>query len=421
MRKQSRKECFLGVHFDFHAMPGEPVAEIYKPEVVAKMLDAVKPDYVQCDTKGHEGLSSYPTKVGIQAEPINHDVLRMWRDLTAERGIRLYAHHSGLYDRAVLKKYPQWAAVDKYGVASEDFISVFSPYADEFMIPQILELCDDYQIDGAWIDGECWGAKADYGPYAAAKYLEQTGKEPPRPEEDQEEYEEFCRQGFRDYVKHYIQVIKDKRPHFEITSNWIYSAYMPEAPQFEPDFISGDYATTNSVESARMNGRCIATRDMTWDLIAWGHNAIPCSWKTRNRTTKEYVQYCQEAAQVISMGGGFQFFNIMYGFGGVVQEWAIPMWEKVAEFCREREAVCHGAKLYPEVGIVYTNIKGQTQDGSLYDLNYTGIGPMCAWVKALCDNQVPAGILYECQLDGDLSAYKAIVVPSSENLEKESV
>ena len=123
--KKERKDLFFGVHFDFHAMPGEVVGEVYEPRVVAKMLDAVKPDYVQCDTKGHAGISSYPTKVGTPAGRIEHDVLRMWRELTKERGIRLYAHHSGLYDMAVLEQHPDWGAVDKEGNVSTDFISVF--------------------------------------------------------------------------------------------------------------------------------------------------------------------------------------------------------------------------------------------------------------------------------------------------------
>lgn len=421
MIKKSRKECFFGVHFDFHAMPGETVGEVYQPDVVAKMLDEVKPDFVQCDTKGHAGLSSYPTKVGNQADKIAHDVLRMWRDLTKERGIRLYAHHSGLFDRAVLQQHPDWGAMSKNGEVSTDFISVFSPYVDEILIPQLLELCEEYEMDGAWVDGECWGAKADYGPYAAGKYLKETGKKPPVGEEDHEEYEEFCRQGFLDYVRHYIEVIKEKHPHFEITSNWIYSAYMPEEPQFELEFLSGDYASANSVESARYNGRCLAARGMTWDLMAWGQNAVPGGWMTRNRTTKEYAQYCQEAAQIIAMGGGFQFFNIMYGYGGTVQEWAIPMWAKVAAFCREREAVCHGAKLYPEVAVVYTNRKGGSANGGLYNQSeYSCFKPLCTWISALSNNQISSEVLYEYQLKKELSKYKVIVLPSSENLEAES-
>lgn len=29
------------------------------------MLREVKPDYVQCDCKGHPGVAGYPTKVGL--------------------------------------------------------------------------------------------------------------------------------------------------------------------------------------------------------------------------------------------------------------------------------------------------------------------------------------------------------------------
>ena len=98
-----RENAFFGVHFDFHALHGQTVGEDFRPDVVAKMLDEVKPDFVQCDTKGHEGLSSYATKIGTQADEIKHDVVGMWRALTRERNIPLYAHHSGLYEITVAK------------------------------------------------------------------------------------------------------------------------------------------------------------------------------------------------------------------------------------------------------------------------------------------------------------------------------
>ena len=82
-----RKDCFLGIHFDFHAMSGETVAHHFDPDVFREMLDRVNPDFLQFDTKGHPGLSSYPTKVGTQAKRIEHDVLRFLREETRERDI----------------------------------------------------------------------------------------------------------------------------------------------------------------------------------------------------------------------------------------------------------------------------------------------------------------------------------------------
>ncbi len=92
MVSKKRKDCFLGIHFDFHAMPGEEVPAIYCPELYGAMLDAVHPDYIQCDTKGHPGLSSYPTKVGNRAKIKDGiDILRMMRDATAK------TRHSALW------------------------------------------------------------------------------------------------------------------------------------------------------------------------------------------------------------------------------------------------------------------------------------------------------------------------------------
>ena len=139
MRKK-RAESFFGIHFDFHAMPGQIVAEDFRPDLIERLLDGAKPDFVQCDTKGHAGLSSYPTDVGNRADEIREDHLAMWRRLTAERDIALYAHHSGLFDFKIAEQHPDWAVVSEKGERSPSYLSPFSPYADEILIPQIKEL-----------------------------------------------------------------------------------------------------------------------------------------------------------------------------------------------------------------------------------------------------------------------------------------
>ena len=191
-----RTDSFLGIHFDFHAMEGETVARYFCPESFTEMLDRVKPDYLQFDTKGHPGLSSYPTKAGTQAKEIKVDILRFLREETKKRDIALYAHHSGLYDIHVAKTHPEWAVVNADGTINEEFISPFSPYADKVLLPQLKELALDYQLDGAWIDGECWGAMVDYSDNAQKAYLNKYGILPPSPDSNNyEEYREFCRQG----------------------------------------------------------------------------------------------------------------------------------------------------------------------------------------------------------------------------------
>ncbi len=414
---KKRAESFFGMHFDFHAKPGEIVGADPRPDVIEKMLDLVAPDYIQCDTKGHHGLSSYPTKVGNQADIIQSDILKMWRELTAKRGIALYGHHSGLFDIKALQIHPSWAVVDENGVASKEYASVFGPYVDEQLIPQILELAEEYHLDGVWVDGECWGAKLDYSVHAINAYLHKTGKEPPKKHEaDFEEYKEFCRQGFRDYVRHYVSAVKEKAPDFQITSNWMYSAYMPERPDVLIDFISGDYASKLSYYNVRWNARCIANQGRPWDLMAWGHNC-EASFTIDDRNTKEATQLCQEAAVVLALGGGFQFFNIQYRGGSTIQEWAIPSWKEVERFVRARELFCRDAVQVPQIGILYAGLEFENQDAPLYSTNNIVLNAVKGLVQAVQDSQQSSEILMQHHLfDRDLSRYGLIIIGKTSKL-----
>ncbi|MBQ4110422.1 MAG: alpha-L-fucosidase [Clostridia bacterium] len=415
MRKR-RVDSYFGIHFDFHANEGETVARVYRPDIVANLLDRVKPDFVQCDTKGHAGLSSYPTKAGTPAFEIKEDVLKMWRELTKKRDIALYAHHSGLYDRKVVENHPDWAVKNENGEINPEYISPFSPYADEILIPQLKEIALNYELDGAWIDGDCWVVSVDYSDYAVNKYFEETGKKPPvKGDSDYEDYRDFCKKGFHDYVRHYLDEMKKIAPDFQITSNWIFSAHMPVKPDVDVEFLSGDYDNANSVASARHHGRCVANKNLPWDLLAWGQNARPGAWTTRNRSTKEYIQYCQEASEIIAMGGAFEFFNIMYGSGGCVQEWAIPIWEKVAEFVREREDVCFKSSPVKEIAVLFPEEKTPHDVDRLYILKYNGFKSLCSWIDAIQNTQYSCNVINEYMVhENELDNFKVLVVPNSD-------
>lgn len=92
-----RADSFLGVHLDFHAQATDHhIGQNTTPEMVHAILDMIQPDYIQIDCKGHPGYSSYPTKVGNHAGSFVGDPLRVWREVTAQRGVALYMHYSGI-------------------------------------------------------------------------------------------------------------------------------------------------------------------------------------------------------------------------------------------------------------------------------------------------------------------------------------
>jgi len=174
-----RRDAFFGLHFDLH--PNETDTALgadVTEEMVGRLLDRVRPDYVQYDCKGHAGWAGYPTKVGWAAPGIKKDSLSIWRKATRERGVGLYIHYSGVWDSRAIAEHPDWARIDEKGNRDPNNTSVFGPYIDELLVPQLKEVTAAYDLDGLWVDGECWAAQLDYSPRALAAWKKETSPLP---------------------------------------------------------------------------------------------------------------------------------------------------------------------------------------------------------------------------------------------------
>jgi hypothetical protein len=419
-----RSESFFGVHFDFHANADcTGIGGSLRPETLDKMLREIAPDYVQCDCKGHPGLSSYPTRVGHAAPGIIRDPLRTWHQVTARRGVGLYMHYSGVWDTAAITAHPDWARVDEKGKRDPNNTSVFGAYVDELLIPQLKELRDDYGVDGVWVDGECWATCQDYGKDVLAAFRRATGirKIPRRPEDAHFiEFTEFCREGFRNYLRRYVDALHAHDRDFEIASNWAFTSFMPEPVSADVDFISGDYPLIDSVRAARLEARCMMRQGKPWDLMAWSFSS---RWGERGASTKSVVQLQQEAAIVLALGGGFQVY-CKQKRDGSIEEWPMKVVAEVARFCRARQTVCHRAEAVPQIALLLSS-------ASFYKSSKRLFGPWTSKINsedgiydalrgtldALLDGQHAVEVLIEHQLVGRMDDYPLIVVPEWSYLE----
>lgn len=421
MRK--RKDSFFGLHYDFHAGKNSLGLGNCDEALIDEMLAKVRPDFVQCDSKGHPGISSYPTKVGNPAPEMKGDLLKTWRKLTKKHDIALYAHHSGVWDSEAIAKNPDWAVVDENGNPSENITSVFGPYVDNLLIPQLIEIANDYGLDGAWVDGECWATDPDYSHYAVDLYKSMYGKEPPRKEDpDYGEYLDFCRDGFLKYVDRYMKEVHKVAPDFQLISNWLYTMYVVKNPEVDMDSISGDYDPNNSVNTARVDGRAIMSQQKPWDLMAWGFGRNGDSFF--NKTT---VQLFQEAAAVIMLGGGFQVYNPQVGestfeegcvTAGSIQNFVVPGLVDLAKFCRAREDICFKATPVHQIGIVYSEKGHNSGHDSLFHLGGLHYSSVKGTTLAVADCGVPVEILMTHHVvDRDISDFGLIIVPELKEIE----
>jgi hypothetical protein len=412
-KRLTRQESFLGIHFDFHA--GPDCTEIGKnttPEMVENIIDLVHPDYLQIDCKGHRGLCSYPTKVGNPAPGFVGDPLRVWREVTARRGVALFMHYSGVWDSEAIIQHPDWAVINANGTTNANATSFFGPYADRLLIPQLRELAGAYGVDGAWVDGECWASMPDYGQAALAAFRAATGitDVPRKPGEPHWfEFLEFNRDAFRDYLRRYIVEAKKTCPDAQLCSNWAFTDHMPEPVCAPVDFLSGDYSPEDSVNSARLSARYLARQGKPWDLMAWSFTKP----RPGGPTQKTAPQLEREAAVVLALGGGFEAYHKQKRDGSIHPE-QMPVMAEVAKFCRERQSICHHAVQVPQVALLYSTASHYREINGLFSRDLSRIS---GTLQALLESQQSVELLGEHHLTGRMGDYPLIIVPECGYLE----
>ena len=348
-----RKDAFFGIHLDFHCGLNDRVGANTTDEMVNRFLDAVDPDFIQIDCKGHPGVSSYPTKVGNPCPDITGDPLRVWRRVTAERGVALYMHYSGVWDSRAIALHPEWACVGADGSRNPNMTSPFGGYVDELMIPQLKELALDYGVDGVWVDGECWAAAPDYGDAAVEAFKKTTGLDAVPKSKDEPNWDvwmNFHRDAFRHRLRHWVDALREAAPDFEIASNWAFTDHMPEPVSADVNFISGDFTPSNSVNDVRQTARFIASQNRPWDLMAWSF-AHKVEEPKGPWYPKGTPQLMREAACVLSQGGGFQNYYPQNRDGSVDIERVSQMGE-IGRFCRARQPFCFRSKPVPQVFLI---------------------------------------------------------------------
>ncbi|MBQ3927578.1 MAG: hypothetical protein II710_02920 [Clostridia bacterium] len=414
MRKR-RADSFFGLHFDFHASPSgnpEPIGLRLDAEEIREICRTIRPDFIQIDCKGHPGWASYPSKIGNAMPAFRGDPLRVWRDVTEQEGVALYMHYSGVFDMKYCAEHPEDAMLHADGKRDACATSRMGRYDDDVMIPQLLELSEVYHVDGAWIDGECWGSFPDYDPRVIKAFEDETGIElkgslpSDRNDPNYDAFIEFNRELFRRHVRRYVDAVHQVNPDFQIASNWAFTDHMPEPVTANVDFLSGDFDPTDSVNSARYAGRAIALQGRPWDLM---------SWNFRNNfgaqpgfIDKHPCQIFQEAATVISLGGGYQDY-IQQHKDGSPRMAEIRKLKDLPAFIRARQPYCQGGRLHHEVAMLMATYDRHANADNLY--GRTGIERLKGLTALICDSRQSLEIISEEKMFEYGKEIPVIVIP----------
>lgn len=411
---KTRKESFFGIHCDFHAKPSksDTIGATLREEEIREICQTLKPDFVQIDCKGHPGWASYPSEVGNAIPHFVGDPLALWRRVTREEGVALYLHYSGIYDIKYTTEHPAECVLKADGTLDIGSARLDGKYVDELLIPQLCEIAQKYEVDGFWVDGDCWRAAPDYHPETLAAFEQATGidlegKIPATAADPYYfEYIEYHRELYRNYLRHYVDTLHAKFPKLQITSNWAFSDHMPEPITANVDYLSGDFNSSNSFHSARYAGRALAQQNHPWDLMSWNFRIKACDRATC--VTKHSAQMLQEAASVLVLGGAYQNY-VMQNPDGSPQIHELRNLKELSEFVRARKDYCFRGTMVHQAAILLSTYDRAREMARLYSRN--GYRKIMGLTSLLADIGQSVELVGEHTLAGHCRDYKMIVVP----------
>lgn len=407
----------FGLHFDFHAGPSDTLIGSTLSEAdIHEICSLYHPDFIQVDSKGHPGWTSFPSQLGNSVPGIKGNPLAVWRKVTADEGVELYVHYSGVYDAKWCTEHPEDALMRSDGSRSKEYTRPNGAYVDKLLIPQLKEIAS-FGVDGIWIDGDCWATNIDYDPATVAAFEKETGidlggKLPVSPDDpNMAAYADYIRELFCRYVRHYVDAVHEEYPDFKIASNWAFTEHMPIPVCADVQFISGDLPWSDCVYWGRYSARSAAMQNVPWDMMAWAFRAFSGEpW-----TFKNPVQLMQEGADVISLGGGFQIYVPQLRDGSPRME-ELRRLAPVADFINARIPWTFGGHPRPQVALLMSTEQRLAQQ------NATLNGGGAVWgrvghelimpvLSALTDAGHSTTLVSEADFD-HLQDYPVVVVPN---------
>jgi hypothetical protein len=372
------------------------------------------------DAKDPDGRALYPTEVGTAVPRLARDPLRIWRDVTAARGVALYVRFPGIADPEAVRRHTSWARIRPDGKRDRRRVSIFGPYLDGLLLPQLEELAERYNLDGICVDGEVTALEPDYAAEVRRAFRKETGvrRLPTKPTQKHwPAFAAFCREAFRGHLRRWVDEIHVRAPDIEVAGGGAFTHLMPEAVTADVDYLTAAVPTVDSVNGIRLIGRCLQHQDKPWDLRLAG-----CRRRSDQvcASTKSAEQLKQEAAVALALGGGIAV-AFLQKRDGSVYDWQTDLMVEVADFCRRRRPHCHRADPVPQVALLYSGRGYYARGPNLMRPEEGQLAPVRGLLRTLLGLHYAVEVTMPHHLAGRFDAYPLIIVPEWPDLEPDLV
>jgi hypothetical protein len=243
---------FRQIHLDFHTPPAVPsVGEAFKAAEFAEILKDAAVNSITIFAKCNQGMSYYPTKVGVMHPHLKFDLLGEMVESCHKHGIRTVIYISTMYDQYMWERHGDWRVLGAEGHEDGLFretgplkaqlgkVCLNTQYVD-YVAAQAEEVLKNYDADGIFYDNYLYPYAGCFGASCMLD-REKLGLHSTRVEDTHEHSQIVMIRG----MKRLYKLAHGLRPEAEIYFNG------PISFSSDPAFVRSiiPYYTHNEIES----------------------------------------------------------------------------------------------------------------------------------------------------------------------------
>jgi hypothetical protein len=338
-------------HPDFHVPAEVEVGVGFDGCSYARRLKRAGADAVAFFAKCHYGHAYYHTRVGHPHPRLAKDMLAdVVRGCRAE-GLGVIAYYSVFLDTAAVLRNPDWllkACSDftiQNGFDSGRFLQVCvnSPYADQLLIPQSIEVVTNYDVDELIYD-----TMTMFKPCCCATCERLFGGPIPQSAADARwpDYVRWYRDCYEKFFAKVAAQVHAANPKVAILFNWEWGTRTPVLPPPHITRLAADLIPTGTVASAIC--RYFAGTGYPFDYMTGRFLHGLGNWNNAPGPTIKYTAAC-----TVANGGGFYIIDRQLP-NGDLEERGYAMMRDVFGFIQERRAVLEGTVHVPEIAVLHS-------------------------------------------------------------------
>jgi hypothetical protein len=343
-----REVLLCKCHPDFH-LPGDVTVGIeFDGLEYAKKAKASGVDSLVLFAKCHYGFSYYHTKIGTIHPGLVKDMMGEFVAGCKQEGLNATCYYSVFLDTAAVSKHPDWilrpSSVDADDMFAQKYLPVCvnSPYLDEMLIPQTLELLNNYEVDEIFFD-----TMADFIPCYCENCVRLFGKQIPGPQDEKwPEYVNWYNGQYQYFFDKILQTAHDVKPDVSIVINWKWSATLPETPVKHVKHLVGDLFTSGAVAS--YFSHYWAGTGYPFDYMCGRFLHGLGDWSNNTPETLKCA-----AASTIANGGSFYLIDRQLPDGSL-EERSYAIMKDVFGFVQERRSIVVNTTHVPETAVLHS-------------------------------------------------------------------